>query len=173
MDNNINNITFGARVKFSTNDNLKNISHMSTLKTVEKVFKKETKGIKGDLNIHLYTQGRMYPTLYTGVSYRNGKYEDSFNDMKDEIFFDTNAKPRKMVNKLKNILNFFEERKAYNDTITKKEKEIKSIQNQMNKIAEKKVVVRWAIYYILIFSILIFGIYGKGYNASSFIYGNF
>ena len=43
-----------------------------------------------------------------------------------------------MVNKLKNILNFFEERKAYNDTITKKEKEIKSIQNQMNKIAEKK-----------------------------------
>ncbi len=138
MDNNINNITFGARVKFSTNDNLKNISHMSTLKTVEKVFKKETKGIKGDLNIHLYTQGRMYPTLYTGVSYRNGKYEDSFNDMKDEIFFDTNAKPRKLVNKLKNILNFFEERKAYNDTITKKENEIKSIQNQMNKIAEKK-----------------------------------
>lgn len=138
MDNKINNITFGARVKFSTNDNLKNISHMSTLKTVEKVFEKETKGIKGDLNIHLYTQGRMYPTLYTGVSYRNGKYEDSFNDMKDEIFFNTNAKPRKMVNKLKNILNFFEERKAYNDTITKKEKEIKSIQNQMNKIAEKK-----------------------------------
>lgn len=42
-----------------------------------------------------------------------------------------------------------------------------------DKIAEKKVVVRWAIYYILIFSILIFGIYGKGYNASSFIYGNF
>lgn len=138
MDNKINNITFGARVKFSTNDNLKNISHMSTLKTVEKVFEKETKGIKGDLNIHLYTQGRMYPTLYTGVSYRNGKYEDSFNDMKDEIFFDANAKPKKMVNKLKNILNFFEERKAYNDTITKKEKEIKSIQNQMNKIAEKK-----------------------------------
>lgn len=138
MDNKINNISFGARVKFSTNDNLKNISHMSTLKTVEKVFEKETKGIKGDLNIHLYTQGRMYPTLYTGVSYRNGKYEDSFNDMKDEIFFNTNAKPKKMVNKLKNILNFFEERKAYNDTITKKEKEIKSIQNQMNKIAEKK-----------------------------------
>ena len=95
MDNKINNISFGARVKFSTNDNLKNISHMSTLKTVEKVFEKETKGIKGDLNIHLYTQGRMYPTLYTGVSYRNGKYEDSFNDMKDEIFFDTNAKPKK------------------------------------------------------------------------------
>ena len=138
MDNKINNISFGARVKFSTNDNLKNISHMSTLKTVEKVFEKETKGIKGDLNIHLYTQGRMYPTLYTGVSYRNGKYEDSFNDMKDEIFFDTNAEPKKMVNKLKNILNFFEERKAYNDAITKKEKEIKSIQNQMNKIAEKK-----------------------------------
>ncbi len=42
-----------------------------------------------------------------------------------------------------------------------------------DKIAEKKVVVRWAIYYILLFSILIFGIYGKGYNASSFIYGNF
>ena len=37
MDNKINNISFGARVKFSTNDNLKNISHMSTLKTVEKV----------------------------------------------------------------------------------------------------------------------------------------
>lgn len=45
---------------------------------------------------------------------------------------------KKMVNKLKNILTFFEERKAYNDTINKKTKEINSIRNQMNKIAEKK-----------------------------------
>lgn len=138
IDNRINNVSFGAKVKFSTNDNLKNVPHMSTLKNVEKVFEKETKGIKGNLNVHLYTQGRMYPSLYTSVSYRNGKYEDGFNNMRDDIFFDTNAKPKKMVNKLKNILNFFEERKAYNDTINKKEKEIKSIRNQMNKIAEKK-----------------------------------
>ena len=58
--------------------------------------------------------------------------------MQDDIFFNTKEKPKKMVNKLKNILTFFEERKAYNDTINKKTKEINSIRNQMNKIAEKK-----------------------------------
>lgn len=42
-----------------------------------------------------------------------------------------------------------------------------------DEIASKKIILRWTIYYALIFSILIFGVYGKGYNASSFIYGNF
>lgn len=138
INNQTNNVSFGARVKFSTNDTLKNLPHKETLKTVEKMFAKETKGLKGDLHVHLYTQGRIYLSLYTSVSYKAGKYEDSFNNMQDDIFFNTKEKPKKMVNKLKNILTFFEERKAYNDTINKKTKEINSIRNQMNKIAEKK-----------------------------------
>lgn len=40
-------------------------------------------------------------------------------------------------------------------------------------IAGKNIIVRWAIYYIAIFSILILGIYGVGYNASDFVYANF
>ena len=40
-------------------------------------------------------------------------------------------------------------------------------------IASKPVVIRWAIYYAAILVILIFGIYGPGYDASSFVYMNF
>lgn len=38
------------------------------------------------------------------------------------------------------------------------------------QIAKFGLVTRWLIYYAAIFSIIVFGIYGPGYNASSFIY---
>lgn len=41
------------------------------------------------------------------------------------------------------------------------------------EIEKRNVVLRWSIYYAGIFSIIIFGIYGKDYNPSSFIYGQF
>lgn len=41
------------------------------------------------------------------------------------------------------------------------------------KISEQNIVFRWMLYYGIIFAIIIFGIYGKGYDASSFIYGQF
>ncbi len=41
------------------------------------------------------------------------------------------------------------------------------------KIEEQNLLFRWVIYLLIIFSIIIFGIYGKGYSASSFIYGGF
>ena len=41
------------------------------------------------------------------------------------------------------------------------------------KLAEQNLVFRWGIYYLLIFSVLIFGFYGPGYSASEFIYENF
>lgn len=40
-------------------------------------------------------------------------------------------------------------------------------------IARRNVVLRWMIYYGAFFAILIFGLYGPGYSASDFIYGNF
>lgn len=40
-------------------------------------------------------------------------------------------------------------------------------------IARQNIVVRWLIYYLLFFSILVFGEYGPGFNASSFVYMNF
>lgn len=40
-------------------------------------------------------------------------------------------------------------------------------------IARRNIVLRWLIYYGAFFAILIFGMYGAGYNASDFIYGNF
>lgn len=40
-------------------------------------------------------------------------------------------------------------------------------------IARRNIVLRWIIYYAAFFAILIFGMYGTGYNASDFIYGNF
>lgn len=41
------------------------------------------------------------------------------------------------------------------------------------RIAGCNTVFRWAIYYIALFSILIFGIYGPGYDAASFVYMKF
>lgn len=40
-------------------------------------------------------------------------------------------------------------------------------------IADRQIVARWAIYYGLLFTILVFGIYGPGYDASSFVYMKF
>lgn len=40
-------------------------------------------------------------------------------------------------------------------------------------IARQNIVVRWAVYYTAIFAIVIFGIYGPGYDAASFIYQKF
>ena len=41
------------------------------------------------------------------------------------------------------------------------------------KISQQSLPVRWAIYYLGIFAIIIFGTYGPGYDASSFIYQGF
>lgn len=42
-----------------------------------------------------------------------------------------------------------------------------------DEIAKLPTVWRWIVYYAAIFSILIFGIYGPGYDASAFVYMNF
>lgn len=41
------------------------------------------------------------------------------------------------------------------------------------KISKKSTTKRYAILYLLIFAIIIFGIYGQGYDVQSFIYGQF
>ena len=41
------------------------------------------------------------------------------------------------------------------------------------KIASLPLVLRWIIYFGAIFGVLIFGTYGIGYNASSFVYMNY
>lgn len=45
--------------------------------------------------------------------------------------------------------------------------------NIREKISQKNIIVRWSIYYIAIFAVIILGIYGPGYSATSFIYGQF
>lgn len=45
--------------------------------------------------------------------------------------------------------------------------------NIVNYITNCKLPIRWVILYALIFSIIIFGIYGPGYDASAFIYYKF
>ena len=45
--------------------------------------------------------------------------------------------------------------------------------NIRQKIAEKNIIIRWIIYYILIFSIFIFGAYGPGYEPIDPIYADF
>ena len=40
-------------------------------------------------------------------------------------------------------------------------------------LAKQNLIFRWAIIFIGLFAVIIFGIYGPGYNASSFIYEQF
>lgn len=40
-------------------------------------------------------------------------------------------------------------------------------------LARQNIWFRWLVYYGLIFAVLIFGIYGPGYDASTFIYFQF
>ncbi len=40
-------------------------------------------------------------------------------------------------------------------------------------LAERRLPVRWGILYFLLFSIILFGVYGPGYDAAAFIYGGF
>lgn len=42
-----------------------------------------------------------------------------------------------------------------------------------NELAKQNVIFRWAVYYAALFTILIFGIYGAEFDASSFIYFQF
>lgn len=41
------------------------------------------------------------------------------------------------------------------------------------KIAAQPLVFRWIFYYLAFFSVVLFGVYGVGYDASSFVYMNF
>ncbi len=45
--------------------------------------------------------------------------------------------------------------------------------NIRQKLSEQRIVIRWAIYFIFLFYILIFGNYGNGFDANSFIYMGF
>ena len=45
--------------------------------------------------------------------------------------------------------------------------------NIREKLQEQNLPFRWFIYLLLIFSIIIFGMYGTGYNPADFIYGGF
>lgn len=46
-------------------------------------------------------------------------------------------------------------------------------QDVRERLGSCHVIFRWSVYYILIFSIIIFGVYGLGYDASQFIYLQF
>lgn len=53
---------------------------------------------------------------------------------------------------------------------------VSALQEKMElrkEFAKQNIIFRWTILYMAIFSILIFGIYGAGYDASAFIYNQF
>ena len=45
--------------------------------------------------------------------------------------------------------------------------------NVREKIARQNIILQWICYLAGIFAVLIFGIYGPGYDVSSFLYFNF
>ena len=45
--------------------------------------------------------------------------------------------------------------------------------NLIDKVFDAKLALRWVLLYLLIFAVLVFGIYGPGYDPASFIYDKF
>ena len=41
------------------------------------------------------------------------------------------------------------------------------------ELATKNIALRWAVYYVLLFGVIILGAYGKGYEVAGFIYAQF
>lgn len=41
------------------------------------------------------------------------------------------------------------------------------------ELAQKNIALRWAVYYVLVFSVVIFGAFGHGYDIAGFIYAQF
>ena len=41
------------------------------------------------------------------------------------------------------------------------------------KLDAQPLLFRWVVYYLLVMSVIIFGIYGNAYDASAFVYGGF
>ncbi len=49
----------------------------------------------------------------------------------------------------------------------------KSQQHLIKSVERRNLVLRWFVFLVLIFDILLFGVYGSGYNPSGFLYGGF
>lgn len=49
----------------------------------------------------------------------------------------------------------------------------KSQDSSIESIINKHLIIRWVIYLVLIFDVILFGVYGQGYDVSDFMYGGF
>ena len=50
---------------------------------------------------------------------------------------------------------------------------VKERQSLRELISRQRLPLRWALYLLCLFAVLIFGIYGPGYDSAQFIYMNF
>lgn len=50
---------------------------------------------------------------------------------------------------------------------------VKQKKNIEHVIIESHTIIRWCCYFVLIFNIVFFGVYGDGYNAAGFLYGGY
>ena len=46
-------------------------------------------------------------------------------------------------------------------------------ENCITELTKLHIVIRWIIYILLIFDVILFGVYGTGYTLNSFMYGGF
>lgn len=53
------------------------------------------------------------------------------------------------------------------------EKRFPKVENSVEYVVSLPFVVRWFVYLLIVFDIVLFGVYGTGYDASSFMYGGF
>ena len=53
------------------------------------------------------------------------------------------------------------------------EHKTKSQDGAVDSIVSQHLFIRWTIYLVLIFDVVLFGAYGNGYDLSGFLYGGF
>lgn len=57
--------------------------------------------------------------------------------------------------------------------IVRKVSQLQEKNSVREMIAEKNILIRWIIYYVAIFTVILLGMYGNGYEASAFMYAQF
>lgn len=127
---------------------------------------------------HLFQNLRTFFLVCVGfVFFRSSSLQDGLDMLKMSVYPNIGIFTNRSFFQLSlggrdSLIGFFSLGVLFLVSLLQKKYHAEGIKVRM-KLAEQNLVFRWMVYYILIFSVIIFGFYGPGYSAGEFIYQNF